>query len=199
MPNVSQSQVVPAIKGGGSQINIIGLYSLVNPDGQATLNYPQGKVFSQSEKNRAGQYNQGGAIGADFRLGRFVFGQPALAARFTFSYGNFANESTYMFGPELHYTFNKLRPYGDFLIGKGNIDYKNTSFTDDSIVYEFGGGLDYHLNRRFNARLVDFQYQFWNLSSHTYPAGLEPGVPAQTFATTLRPYTLSFGLTFRVR
>ncbi|HEY4048755.1 MAG TPA: outer membrane beta-barrel protein [Acidobacteriaceae bacterium] len=198
VPNVSQSQVVPAIKGGGSQINVYGTYSLVNPDGKSTLNYPQGKQFPSNFLN-AGNWNQAGSIGADFRLGRFIFGQPAIGARLTFSTGDYAHEKTYMFGPELHYVFGKFRPYGDFFLGKGDITYQPGGFKDDSIVYQLGGGVDYRINRRFSVRMVDFQYQFWNLSTHSYPAGLIPGQPAQSFATTLRPYSLNFGLLFRVR
>jgi hypothetical protein len=197
LPNVSQSQVVPAIKGGGSQINVYGMYSLVNPNNTATLNYPQGTKYPSSFQN-AGNWNQAGSVGADFRLGRFIFGQPALGARLTFSGGTFAKQKTYMFGPELHYVFGKFRPYGDFLLGKGDITYSN-NFKDDSVVYQLGGGVDYRINRRFSVRMIDFQYQFWNLSTHNYPAGLAPGQPAQSFATTLRPYSLNFGLLFRVR
>jgi hypothetical protein len=200
LPNVSQSQVVPAIKGGGSQINVFGMYSLMNPDGKAGLDYPPGTTFPKSVLNQYGQWNTvAGTFGADFRLGRFVFGQPALAARLTFSSGNFAKENTYLFGPELHYQVGKLRPYGDFFLGNGDITWGGGSgFKDNSIVYQLGGGVDYHLNRRFNVRLVDFQYQFWNLGTHDYPAGFLPGQPAASFPTTLRPYQLGFGATFRV-
>ena len=199
LPNVSQSQVVPAIKGGGSQINIFGLYSLVNPDGTSTLDYPPGSTVPAYLKNWASQWNsEGGTVGADFRLGRFIFGQPALAFRATFSTGNFAKENTYLFGPELHYAFGRLRPYGNFLIGPGDITYEN-GFKDNSIVYDIGGGLDYHLTRRFSVRVVDFQYQFWNLGAHYYPAGFLPGEPAYTITTTLHPYSLGFGATFRIR
>ncbi len=197
LPNVSQAQVVQALKGGGGQINVYGLYSLVNPDGKSTFDYPQGTHFTNY--GNATSWNQAIAMGADFRLGRFAFGQPAIGARLTYSYGPFANESTYMFGPEVHYMWRKLRPYGDFFIGKGNIDYKGTSFKDDSIVYEPGGGVDYHINRRWSIRLIDFQYQFWNLSTHFYPAGFVPGAPAQYVDTTLKPYTISFGVLFRVK
>ena len=37
LPDVSHAQVVPAIKGGGSQINVYGLYALVKADGNSTL------------------------------------------------------------------------------------------------------------------------------------------------------------------
>lgn len=200
IPNASQSQVVPAIKGGGSQINVIGFYTVMNPDGKAGLNYPPGTTFSSAAENTAGSWNSlAGGVGADFRLGRFAFGQPALGARFTFSSSVSAKENTYMFGPELHYAFGKLRPYGNFYIGPGDITWAGTGFKDNSVVYQLGGGLDYHLNHRINVRFVDFQYQFWNLSTHNYPPGLLPGEPSYTFATTLRPYMLNFGLTFRIR
>jgi hypothetical protein len=198
LPNVSQAQVVPAIKNGGSQINVYGFYSLVNPDGNSTLNYPPGSTFAKSVKNFVGSWSQGGGVGADFRLGRLYFGQPALGARYTYSTGNFAKETTLMFGPEIHYAFGKLYPYGDFLVGKGDITYDTTNFKDDSIVYQFGGGLDYHVNHRFSVRVVDFQYEFWNLSTHNYQAGALPGQPAVAIDTTLKPYSLNFGIAFRV-
>jgi hypothetical protein len=199
LPNVSQAQVVPAIKNGGSQINVYGFYSLVNPDGKSTLDYPPGATFPQQVLNRFGSWSAGGGgAGADFRLGRFAFGQPALGARYTISTGNFATETTYMFGPELHYEFGKFHPYGDFMIGKGDIKYDSTNFNDDSIVYEFGGGVDYHLTHRWSIRMVDFQYQLWDLGSHNYPPGALPGQPGRTVDTTLNPYSLSFGVMFRV-
>lgn len=194
LPSLSQSQVVPAIKGGGAQINVYGLYSIVNPDEAATRNYPPGQKFPNAKND----WNQGFSVGGDFRVGRFAWGQPALDARYTRSSSDFASENTYMFGPEIHYQFNRLRPYGDYMIGKGDIHY-HKGMTDDAIVNQFGGGIDYHWNYRWSIRLVDFQYQLWNLGTHHYPAGLLPGQPAYTFATKLRPYTLSFGLTFRIK
>lgn len=198
LPNVSQAQVVPAIKNGGSQINVYGLYSLVNPDGKSTLDYPPGASFAQSVKNRIGSWSNGFGVGADFRLGRLGFGQPALGFRYTYSTGSFAKETSLMFGPEMHYELGRIHPYGDFLIGKGDITYDGTNFEDDSIVYQFGGGVDYHVNHRFSVRMVDFQYQFWNLSTHDYPAGALPGQPAVAIDTTLKPYNLNFGILFRV-
>jgi hypothetical protein len=200
LPNVSQSQVVPAIKGGGSQINVIGFYTIMNPDGKSGLNYPPGTPSNSFENNLYGSWNAlAGGVGADFRLGRFVFGQPALAARFTFSSSTSAKENTYMFGPELHYAFGRLRPYGNFYIGPGDITWGGSGFKDNSIVYQLGGGLDYHFNRRLSVRLADFQYQFWNLGTHYYPAGLLPGQPAVSFSTNPRPYMINFGVTYRVR
>jgi hypothetical protein len=200
LPGISHAQVVPAIKGGGSQINVYGFYTLMNPDGKAGLNYPPGVKPTQSQENAADKWNElAGGVGADFRLGRFVFGQPALGARFTFSDRNSAKESTYLFGPEMHYAFGRFRPYGNFYLGTGDVNFGSSATGDNSIVYDVGGGVDYHVNSRINIRLADFQYQFWNLGTHTYPAGLVPGEPSFKYATTLQPYTLNFGLLFRIR
>ena len=133
------------------------------------------------------------------RLGRFVFCQPAVGARFTYSTGTqVGKQRTLVFGPELHYIYRRFRPYGDFMIGPGNVTY-GTGQTDNSIVYEFGGGVDYHKSRKLNFRIVDFQYQLWDLGNHYYPPGFLPGQPGVYIDTKLKPYTLSFGVVFRVK
>lgn len=198
LPSLSQSQVVPAIKGGGAQINVYGLYALVNPDAKATLNYPPGTKYPSGYDN-TNDWNQGFTFGGDFRLGRFAWGQPALDARYTRSTSTWGKESTYLFGPEIHYQWSRLRPYGGYMIGKGDLQYGSDGMKDDSIVNQIGGGVDYHMSFRWSIRLIDFQYQFWNLGTHHYQAGLLPGQPAYTFATTLKPYTLGFGVTFRIK
>jgi hypothetical protein len=108
LPNASHAQVVPAIKGGGSQINVYGLYTLVKDRLQfhARLSSPSS---SPSNTFDANGWNQGFAGGADFRLGRFVFGQPALGTRFTWSTGTFGKQRTFVFGPELT-TFIAVSP-----------------------------------------------------------------------------------------
>jgi hypothetical protein len=197
LPIASHAQVVPAIRGGGSQINVYGLYVPVKTDFNSTLNYPAAAPAPGGFLDANG-WNQGFSAGADFRLGRFIFGQPALGTRFTYSNGTYGKQRTFVFGPELHYIYRRFRPYGDFLIGPGNITYKSGQ-TDNSIVYEFGGGLDYHKSRRLNFRVIDFQYQLWDLGSHYYPPGFLPGQPGVTLDTKLKPYTLSFGVVLRVK
>jgi hypothetical protein len=193
LPTVSQAQVVPAIKGGGAQINVYGLYTAVKTDFNATVPPQQASV------NDANGYNQGGAVGADFRVGRFIFGWPAVGVRYTYSTGDFGKQKTFMAGPELHYIYKHWRPYGDFMVGAGDITYRQGQ-TDNSIVYEFGGGLDYHKrNHRLNFRLIDFQYQFWDLGNHYYPPGFIPGSPGGFADTKLKPYTLSAGILIRVK
>jgi hypothetical protein len=197
LPNALQAQVVPAIRGGGTQIDVYGLYALVKPDFNATLDYPPGNLPPASQ-NQANGWNQGLSGGADFRVGRFVFGQPALGARYTYSTGHYGKQRTFVAGPELHYIYRRWRPYADFLIGPGNITY-STGQTDSSIVYEFGGGLDYRKTHKIGFRVVDFQYQLWDLGSHYYPPNFIPGQPGVTIDTKLKPYTLSVGLIIRLK
>ena len=47
LPNASDAQVVPAIKGGGSQINVYGLYVPVKTDFNSTLDYPPAQSSAQ--------------------------------------------------------------------------------------------------------------------------------------------------------
>lgn len=197
LPNASQAQVVPAIKGAGSQINVYGLYTLSKPDFNATLDYPPGSL-PPANTNQANGWNQGFAGGGDARLGRFVFGQPGLGARFTYTTGHYGKQRTFVAGPELHYIYRRWHPYADFMLGTGNITY-STGQTDNSIVYAFGGGLDYRKTHKLSFRLVDFQYQLWDLGSHYYPPDFSPGQPGVTIDTKLKPYTLSFGIVFRVK
>jgi hypothetical protein len=197
LPNALNAQVVPAIKGGGSQINVFGTYTPTKTDFNSTLDYPPAAPPPGST-NSANGWNQGFAAGADFRLGRFIFGQPALGARYTWGTGNFGKQRAFLVGPEVHYIYKRFRPYGDFLIGPGDITYR-TGQTDNSIVYAFGGGVDYHKTRVVNFRMIDFQYQLWDLGDHYYPPGFLPGQPGVYIDTKLKPYTLSFGMLFRVR
>ena len=52
LPNAADAQVVPAIKGGGSQINVYGTYTLVKTDFNSTLDYPPTSPFAQQHFRR---------------------------------------------------------------------------------------------------------------------------------------------------
>jgi hypothetical protein len=61
----------------------------------------------------------------------------------------------------------RLRPYADFLFGRGQIDYNGGYQFGNQIylltttnVYSFGGGVDYDLTQHFALRL-DGQFQKW--------------------------------------
>ena len=107
--------------------------------------------------------NAGAAFGVDFtRYFRLPI-QPSLELRANFNGGTYASEHSYLFGLRGAYPFRALTPYVDFLLGPGNIHYPlNVGYTgDNSIVYDFGGGLDLAVMRNFSLKL-DLQQQRWN-------------------------------------
>ncbi|MGB7986580.1 MAG: outer membrane beta-barrel protein [Terracidiphilus sp.] len=84
--------------------------------------------------------------------------------------------------------FNKIHPYGKFLMGIGSEDYglfSDTHLHKDLTVTSVGGGADYRLFRQVWAR-GDFEYQFWPDFFKYAPARHKsPG--------TLSPYGFTIG------
>jgi len=156
---------------GGSQINVYGLYTLVKNRLQFNTRLPTRQPAPQQHQ-WSERLQPGFRGGADFRLGRFVFGQPALGARYTYSTGNFGKQRPSWSGPNSITSTASFGLYGDFLIGPGDITYRNGVRPTNSIVYEFGGGVDYHKSRKLNFRIVDFQYQLWDLGNPLLSARL---------------------------
>ena len=114
--------------------------------------------------------NTGGALGADFtRYFRHLPVAPSLELRANFNDGPYANESSYLFGLRAGYGYSRYTPYVDFLVGPGNIHYpRNVGYTgDNSIVYDYGGGLEIDLVRNFSLKL-DVQQQRWNTGTFTF-------------------------------
>jgi len=73
--------------------------------------------------------------------------------------------------------FEKLRPYGKFLVGYGNIDYENSSNAgvvrvhDSRTITIFGGGVEYQVQQRIWVR-GDYEFQNWpDFWKNTTPAG----------------------------
>lgn len=114
--------------------------------------------------------NTGGALGVDFtRYFRHLPVQPSLELRANFNDGPFADERSYLFGLRAGYQYSRFNPYVDFLVGPGNIHYPlNYGYTgDNSIVYDYGGGLDIDLLRNFSLKL-DVQEQRWNTGTFVF-------------------------------
>jgi hypothetical protein len=87
-------------------------------------------------------------------------------------------EDTYLIGPKVPIkTFGRATPYGKFLVGFGS----GTFINGHSTVLAYGGGLDYHLSRRFTLRAFDFEYQQWLLQPHLYPFGGSVGIAYKVF------------------
>ena len=145
LPNASNAQVVPAIKGGGSQINVYGTYTLVKTDFNSALDYPpKAPPPSSFNERMAGTRVFPPALISAW--GGSCLVSRRSGARFTYSAGTTGNKEPSCSAPNFTTSTSRFRPYGDFLIGPGNITY-STGQTDNSIVYEFGGGVDYHKNR----------------------------------------------------
>jgi hypothetical protein len=113
---------------------------------------------------------------------------PSLEARSNLANGSIVDERTYLFGvraePKLR---GRFHPYGDFLIGPGNLHYVYpTSYPgyvgDNSVVKSIGGGIDFDVYFHFQVK-ADVQYQFWNFGSNY----------------TLTPTTYMLGINYHLR
>ncbi len=116
---------------------------------------------------------------------------PALEFRYKDSAMGTVSEKTYGGGIRVERSFSYFRPYADFLISKGTINFAqkyyigaNGTGTNGSVVYSYGGGLDYDFADQWAVR-VDFQQESWNVNK-------SPDV-------TLGPRALSFGILYHFR
>ena len=116
---------------------------------------------------------------------------PAIEFRYKDSSTGAVSEKTIGGGIRVERSFSYFRPYADFLISKGTINFAqkyyigaNGSGTNGSVVYSYGGGLDYDFADQWAVR-VDFQQESWNVNK-------SPDV-------TLAPRALSFGILYHFR
>lgn len=127
-------------------------------------------------------------VGGDYTK-FYKFLSPSLEARFKTGSGLAVSEETFGGGLRVEHQIKYFHPYIDFLVSNGWIhfaekDYigSNSNSSNSSIVYSFGGGMDYDVSDQWAARL-DFQSESWNLQS-------VPNV-------TLAPRAYSFGILYR--
>jgi hypothetical protein len=114
--------------------------------------------------------NHGEGFGLNYTRYFKIPVEPSLEARVNLTNGTDVKERTYLVGLQARTTFFRhYHPYVDFLAGSGTIHF-NTRATgyigDNSSIYNFGGGLDVDLIRRFQFR-VDYQRQLWSLGQET--------------------------------
>ena len=84
--------------------------------------------------------------------------------------GNVDKQRSFVAGPVIGYTVGRFRPYVDFLIGKGAINYLSGGYvfgdakyiSSSTVVYSPGVGLDYNVTHHF-ALKADLQYQHWDV------------------------------------
>ncbi len=84
--------------------------------------------------------------------------------------GNVNRQKSFVAGPVIEYSVNRVRPYVDFLIGRGAITYLGDGYilgnqkylSSSTLVYSPGVGLDYTVTHHLAVR-ADLQYQHWNV------------------------------------
>lgn len=117
---------------------------------------------------------------------------PAIEFRYKDSSMGTVSEKTYGGGIRVERSFSYFRPYADFLISKGTINFAqkyyygaNGTGTNGSVVYSYGGGVDYDFADQWAVR-IDYQQENWNVNK-TPPV------------VTLTPRALSFGILYHFR
>jgi hypothetical protein len=84
--------------------------------------------------------------------------------------GNVDKQKSFVSGPVIGYPVGRFRPYADFLIGKGAINYLGGGYifgsqkyiSSSSVIYSPGVGLDCSMTHHF-ALKADLQYQRWRV------------------------------------
>ena len=138
------------------------------------------------------QNNNGVSFGIDYsRYMRFV--TPAIEFRVKLASGTTVDENTYGGGIRVEHQWSNFHPYGMFLISSGHINYHFKTppimsngkpyLSDSSVVYGYGGGLDYDITPNFSAR-GEFQAESWSLGGYT--------------PITLTPSMWSLGVVYRI-
>jgi hypothetical protein len=138
-----------------------------------------------------GGHNSGISVGADY-MKYLPWLSPSLEVRFKTAPGGAAvGERTLGGGLRVEHQIKYFHPYGDLLVSTGTITFVNKAYlgangtgSNGSIVYSYGGGVDYDFANQWAAR-VDFQSEHWNLDE----------VPA----ITLTPKVLTVGILYRFR
>jgi hypothetical protein len=143
MAKMSRAQAIPvAEKNGG--INIFGGYTFTTPD------------YGRQDDN-------GFFVSGNFVLRRFIFGQPALAARYSRVTGSTTNETFAGAGLESLYRIGPVRPYITALYGVGGVNVSSAHYSDSGNEFLLGGGAEVPLAHRFGVR-AEYTYGWLNLS-----------------------------------
>ena len=134
-------------------------------------------VGSYDHPQYAGVQTGGGFAvggGAGFTLHHVHRIEPSFDVRYTYGTNVNSTQTVFSGGLRVIYHVARFHPYGDILVGTGNLNFKviNPAFPnykhDDSTVYTFGGGLDYDMTETIGLR-ADIQEQRWQLSTSGIP------------------------------
>jgi opacity protein-like surface antigen len=147
--------------------------------------------------NIEGGRNLSITAGADLSISSFRGYHPSIEIRGTYPVHNGAVDAqkSALAGIRIDRQFGNFRPYVDFLIGRGEIDYQNGGFISGPITYissttnvfSPGGGVDYDFTDHLSLK-VDLQYQFWKV----------PGEPAPIVPSgNIHPTVGTLGVVYR--
>lgn len=146
-------------------------------------------AYTRANLDYSGSGN-GVTVGADYTRFYKVL-SPAVEVRFKTASGTAVSERTFGGGLRLEHQIGYFHPYADFMVSSGNVTFaqkyyvgSNGTGSNGSIVYSFGGGVDYDFANQWAAR-VDYQSESWNLN--------------ETPTLTLSPRALSIGIMYRIR
>jgi hypothetical protein len=136
----------------GAEISVFGTYTAGTPD------------YGPFAK-------KGISAGGDFTIFPHFILKPSLEIRGNELYSADVTEKSVLFGPRAQIDIRgKFHPYGDFLIGGGEIIYHPDpapGYTGDrSKVYSYGGGINIDVAHHLAAKF-DFQQQSWNLGHNS--------------------------------
>lgn len=142
-------------------------------------------VFAGATGTYTGLYdgrNVGITAGADLELHRFFGFQPAIELRATypFSDGNSVALKNALGGLRLEKSLGRIHPYGNLLVGRGELNYQNGGLLSKdgstvyiqslSNVYDAGGGADLDLTSHFG---IKFDVQLQRYGSPITDTGTE--------------------------
>ncbi len=151
--------------------------------------------------NILGGRNLGITAGADLAFMSFRRYRPVIEARGTYPIhgGQIDAQKNFLAGLKVERVFGRLHPYGDFMVGRGQIDFQNKGLqignliylSSTSTIFSPGVGVDYDVTPNWAAK-ADFQYQFWDV-----PFGTVNGTPSTTVTGTIHPKVLTLGAVYR--
>ena len=174
----ARAQVAPSAYARGITLNAGGEASTFQPD-YAGFGIPQ------SSPNRL--YGIGAYVDIKFKPWVQIEGEGRWL-RFNELAGIY--EDNYLVGPRLPIYkahFWRATPYAKVLIGYSKLNFEDNNGWGRYTTLAYGGGLDIKMTKRLTARLPDFEYQQW--LNWSEGAGK---------STTLFPYGLSVGVSYRV-
>ncbi|HLI75698.1 MAG TPA: hypothetical protein VKV02_02040 [Acidobacteriaceae bacterium] len=144
--------------------------------------------FEVADPSYGPDHSTGGMVGVDFTRYFHIPVEPSLEIRANFNSNSYVTEHSYLFGLRAALPIRRIKPYVDFLAGPGTILFPlNYSYpSDNSPVYNYGGGIDFPLVRNFALKL-DVQGQHWNTGEFTYTPTV--GTVGLTYTIPFRPHT----------